>query len=173
MMSLTGSDASLVGETLYFDAKELLYFPEGKQADGRDLPVEALATGDWNMSFKIDYENLSVDLPTGQSFTVNGNTAVVDELAISPLGATIAYTVDGVDGPSEPTGLETNPENRVGYGNFSVTFADGTTEEIGSGFGSWQKDGKTVVQKTRFFDQIRDIDDIATITVGDLAITVQ
>lgn len=172
-MSLTGSDASLVGETLHFNAKELLYFPEGKQADGRDLPVETLASGNWSMSFKIDYEDLSVDLPTGQSFTVNGNTAVVDELAISPLGATIIYTVDGVDGPSEPTGRETNAENRAGYGNFSVTFADGTTEEIGSGYGSWQEDGKTVVQKTCFFDQIRNVDDIVSITVGDLAITVQ
>lgn len=173
MMSLEGSDASLVGETLHFDASKLLYFPEGKQADGRDLPVETLATGDWHMSFKIDYEDLSVDLPAGQSFTVNGNAAVVDELAISPLGATITYTVDGVDGPSEPTGRETNSENRVGYGNFSVTFADGTTQEIGSGYGSWQKDGKTVVQKTCFFDQIRDVEEIASITVGDLTIPIK
>lgn len=173
MMSLTGSNASLVGETLHFNAKELLYFPEGKQADGRDLPVETLATGNWNMSFKIDYEDLSVDLPTGQSFTVNGNNATVDELAVSPLGATITYTVDGVDGPSEPTGRETNSENRVGYGNFSVTFTDGTTQEIGSGFGSWQENGKTVVQKTRLFNQIRDVEEIASITVGDLTIPIK
>lgn len=173
MMSLTGTDASLVGETLHFNASKLLYFPEGKQADGRDLPVEAIATGDWNMSFKIDYDDLSVDLPAGQSFTVNGHNAVVDELAISPLGATITYTVDAVDGPSEPTGLETNSESRAGYGNFSVTFTDGTIEEIGSGYGSWREDDKTVVQKTCLFDQIRDVDDIASITVGDLTVPIQ
>lgn len=169
MMSLTGTDASLSGETLHFDASKLLYMPTS--ADGqRDLPV---ATGDWNMSFKIDYDDLSVDLPAGQSFTVNGHNAVVDELAISPLGATITYTVDAVDGPSEPTGLETNSESRAGYGNFSVTFTDGTTEEIGSGYGSWREGGKTVVQKTRLFDQIRDVDDIASITVGDLTVPIQ
>lgn len=173
MMSLTGSDASLVGETLHFEASKLLYFPEGKQADGRDLPVETLADGDWSMSFKIDYEDLSVDLPTGQTFTINGNSATVDELAISPLGATITYTVDAVDGPSEPTGLETNSDNRAGHGDLTVTFADGTTQEIGSGYGSWQKDGKTVVQKTCFFDQIRDVDDIASITVGDLTVPIK
>lgn len=173
MMSLTGTDASLVGETLHFDASKLLYFPEGKQADGRDLPAEAIATGDWSMSFKIDYEDLSVDLPAGQTFTINGNSAVINELAISPLGADVTYTVDAVDGPSEPTGLETNPENRVGYGNFTVTFADSTTEEIGSGYGSWQEDGKTVVQKTYFFNQIRDVDDIVSITVGDLTVPVE
>lgn len=112
MMSLTGTDASLSGETLHFDAIKLLYMPTS--ADGqRDLPVETIATGDWNMSFKIDYDDLSVDLPAGQSFTVNGHNAVVDELAISPLGATITYTVDAVDGPSEPTGLETNSESRA------------------------------------------------------------
>lgn len=172
MMSLTGTDASLSGETLHFDAIKLLYMPTS--ADGqRDLPVETIATGDWNMSFKIDYDDLSVDLPAGQSFTVNGHNAVVDELAISPLGATITYTVDAVDGPSEPTGLETNSESRAGYGNFSVTFTDGTTEEIGSGYGSWREDGKTVVQKTRLFDQIRDVDDIASITVGDLTVPIQ
>lgn len=172
MMSLTGTDASLSGETLHFDASKLLYMPTS--ADGqRDLPVETIATGDWNMSFKIDYNDLSVDLPAGQSFTVNGHNAVVDELAISPLGATITYTVDAVDGPSEPTGLETNSESRAGYGNFSVTFTDGTTEEIGSGYGSWREGGKTVVQKTRLFDQIRDVDDIASITVGDLTVPIQ
>lgn len=173
MMSLTGSDSSLVGETLHFDASKLLYFPEGKQADGRDLPAETLATGDWSMSFKIDYEDLSVDLPAGQTFTINGNNAVMNELAISPLGADVTYTVDAVDGPSEPTGRETNSENRAGHGDFTVIFADGTTQELGSGYGSWQESGKTVVQKTYFFNQIRDVDDIVSITIGDLTIPVE
>lgn len=173
MMSLTGSDASLVGETLNFDATELLYVPEGKRPDGRDLPAEALAAGDWHMSFKIDYEDLSVDLPAGQAFTMNGNDAVVNELAISPLGVTITYTVDALDGPSEPTGRETQSEQRAGHGDLTVTFADGTTEELGSGYGSWQENGKTVVQKTWFFTQIRNLDEIASITVGDLTIPVK
>lgn len=173
MMSLTGSDASLVGETLNFDATELRYFPEGKRPDGRDLPAEALATGDWHMSFKIDYEDLSVDLPAGQAFTVNGNDAVVDELAISPLGVAITYTVDALDGPSEPTGRETRSEQRAGHGDLTVTFTDGTTEELGSGYGSWQENGKTVVQKSWFFDQIRNLDEIASITVGDLTVPIK
>lgn len=168
MMSLTGSNASLAGETLHFEASKLLYFPEGKQADGRDLPVETLATGDWSMSFKIDYEDLSVDLPTGQTFTINGSSAVINELAISPLGADVTYTVDDLDGPSGPTGLETNSDDRAGHGDLTVTFADGTTQELGSGYGSWQEGGKTVVQKTWFFDRVRPVDDIASITVGDL-----
>ena len=173
MMSLTGSYSSLVGETLHFDASKLLYLPEGKQADGRNLPAETLATGDWSMSFKIDYEDLSVDLPAGQTFTINGNNAVMNELAISPLGADVTYTVDAVDGPSEPTGRETSSENRAGHGDFTVTFADGTTQELGSGYGSWQESGKTVVQKTYFFNQIRDVDDIVSITIGDLTIPVE
>lgn len=173
MMSLTGSNASLVGETLHFEASKLLYLPEGKQAGGRDLPVETLATGDWSMSFKIDYEDLSVDLPTGQTFTINGSSAVINELAISPLGADVTYTVDALDGPSGPTGLETNSDNRAGHGDLTVTFADGTTQELGSGYGSWQESGKTVVQKTWFFNQVRQVDDIASITVGDLTIPIK
>ncbi len=173
MMSLTGSNASLAGETLHFEASKLLYFPEGKQADGRDLPVETLATGDWSMSFKIDYEDLSVDLPTGQTFTINGSSAVINELAISPLGADVTYTVDALDGPSGPTGLETNSDDRAGHGDLTVTFADGTTQELGSGYGSWQEGGKTVVQKTWFFDRVRPVDDIASITVGDLTIPIK
>lgn len=171
MTRIGGSDASLVGETLHFNATEIGFTRVGE--DGRDLPSQAIATGDWNMSFKIDYEDLSVDLPAGQTFTINGNSAVVDELAVSPLGATITYTVDAVDGPSGPTGLETDAEKRVGHGDFTVTFADGTTQELGSGYTSWQQDGKTVVQKTWFFDQIHDMTDIASITVGDLTVPVQ
>ena len=171
MTRIGGSDVSLVGETLHFNATEIGFTRVGE--DGRDLPSQAIATGDWNMSFKIDYEDLSVDLPVGQTFTINGNSAVVDELAVSPLGATITYTVDAVDGPSGPTGLETGAEKRVGYGDFTVTFTDGTTQELGSGYTSWQRDGKTVVQKTWFFDQIHDMGDIASITVGDLTVPVQ
>lgn len=171
MTRIGGSDVSLVGETLHFNATEIGFTRVGE--DGRDLPSQAIATGDWNMSFKIDYEDLSVDLPVGQTFTINGNSAVVDELAVSPLGATITYTVDATDGASGPTGLETDAEKRVGYGDFTVTFTDGTTQELGSGYTSWQRDGKTVVQKTWFFDQIRDVDDIASITVGDLTVPVR
>lgn len=54
-----------------------------------------------------------------------------------------------------------------------MTFTDGTIEEIGSGYGSWREDDKTVVQKTCLFDQIRDVDDIASITVGDLTVPIQ
>lgn len=171
MMSFGGSGVSLVGETLHFNATEIGFTRVGE--DGRNLPSQAIATGDWNMSFKIDYEDLSVDLPAGQTFTISGNSAVVDELAVSPLGATITYTVDAVDGPSGPTGLETGAEKRVGHGDFTVTFADGATQELGSGYTSWQQDGKTVVQKTWFFDQIHDMGDIASITVGDLTVPVQ
>lgn len=171
MMSFGGSGVSLVGETLHFNATEIGFTRVGE--DGRNLPSQAIATGDWNMSFKIDYEDLSVDLPAGQTFTISGNSAVVDELAVSPLGATITYTVDAVDGPSGPTGLETGAEKRVGHGDFTVTFADGATQELGSGYTSWQQDGKTVVQKTWFFDQIHDMGDIASITVGDLTVPVR
>ena len=171
MTRIGGSDVSLVGETLHFNATEIGFTRVGE--DGRDLPSQAIATGDWNMSFKIDYEDLSVNLPVGQTFTINGNSAVVDELAVSPLGATITYTVDATDGPSGPTGLETDAEKRVGYGDFTVTFTDGTTQELGSGYTSWQRDGKTVVQKTWFFDQIHDMGDIASITVGDLTVPVR
>lgn len=171
MTRIGGSDASLVGETLHFNATEIGFTRVGE--DGRDLPSQAIAAGDWNMSFKIDYEDLSVDLPAGQTFTINGNSAVVDELAVSPLGATITYTVDATDGASGPTGLETDAEKRVGHGDFTVTFTDGATQELGSGYTSWQQDGKTVVQKTWFFDQIHDMGDIASITVGDLTVPVQ
>ena len=54
-----------------------------------------------------------------------------------------------------------------------MIFTDGTTEEIGRGYGSWREGDKTVVQKTRLFDQIRDVDDIDSITVGDLTIPIQ
>ena len=171
MEALNGANRSLVGETLRFDATKIGFIPS---ADGaREIGETTIATGEWHMSFKVDYEDLSVDLPTGQHFSINGNDAVVEELAISPLGASITYTVDAVDGPSKPTGRETNSEDRAGYGSFSVTFADGTTEEIGSGYGSWQENGKTVVQKTCLFDQIHEIDDIVSVTVGDLTVPIK
>ena len=46
-------------------------------------------------------------------------------------------------------------------------------QELGSGYSSWPQDGKTVVQKTWFFDQIHELDDIQSITVGDLTVPIQ
>ena len=171
MTRFGGSDASLVGETLHFNATEIGFTRVGE--DGRNLPSQAIATGDWNMSFKIDYEDLSVDLPAGQDVHHQRQQRRCGRACRLPLGATITYTVDATDGPSGPTGLETDAEKRVGHGNFTVTFTDGTTQELGSGYTSWQQDGKTVVQKTWFFDQIRDVNDIASITVGDLTVPVR
>lgn len=53
-----------------------------------------LAEVSWELRFDFAFEDSSLKLPGGQSFTANGETAVPNSISISPLSLRIDYTVD-------------------------------------------------------------------------------
>lgn len=63
-----------------------------KQGIGEDAVM--LAEVSWELRFDFAFEDSSLELPGGQSFTANGETAVPNSISISPLSLRIDYTVD-------------------------------------------------------------------------------
>ena len=65
------------------------------QEFSNDGTESTLVKGTWSLKFKLDAGNSAVELPAGQNIDVNGRSAAVDTIVISPIGYHVVYTVDG------------------------------------------------------------------------------
>ncbi|MGN8895963.1 DUF4179 domain-containing protein [Flavonifractor sp. HCP28S3_F3] len=123
-----------------------------------------LAEGSWTLKFQLDFEDSSRVLPCGQTFRLDGAEAELNTITLSPLSIQVDYTVHGAGDPSldwiEPLSL-------------SLTYTDGTTLDLSHAGGSsaYGEDGVNC-QKSMIFDQILSLDEVASITVGDVVIPV-
>lgn len=54
-----------------------------------------IAKGAWRLKFQLEAGNSAVELPAGQNIDVNGRSAAVDTIVISPIGYHVVYTVNG------------------------------------------------------------------------------
>ena len=57
--------------------------------------MQTIAKGSWRLKFKLEADNSAVELPAGQTIEINGLSASVDKVVISPIGYHVVYTVDG------------------------------------------------------------------------------
>ena len=112
----------------------------------------------------MDFEDSSRVLPCGQTFRLDGAEAELNTITLSPLSIQVDYTVHGAGDPSldwiEPLSL-------------SLTYTDGTTLDLSHAGGSsaYGENGVNC-QKSMIFDQILSLDEVASITVGDVVIPV-
>lgn len=162
---------SIVGRTMSVHLDKLVAYSDGQEP-------RTIATGTWDLKFKLSYEDSSVALPTGQTVDCNGHQATIRELSVSPTGVHMAYELPegATDDPAAdvPDGGMLNDEQEEALDKIYempivVTYADGTSEDITSSDG--QCDGN-VVDKTAHFTQIHDVSDIASVTVGGVTVPV-
>lgn len=152
--------------------------------------LTTIAKGTWHLKFKLEADNSAVELPAGQTIDVNGLTASVDKVVISPIGYHVVYTVDGEatfdtvyteDGEEipydsvsgqEPAGMRSTWE--AYSAKLLVTKKDGTVLDFSDYGGSMDPhDGKTVCTRQGTFDTIVPVDEVASVTIGDATIAVQ
>ncbi len=134
-----------------------------------------VAPGDWNIKFVIDYEDLATSIPAGQTFHLDGMGATVDSLELSPVALTATYTVQGTkDWEGSGSGLMSEHDAHEAErfrAPLSVTMADGTViDASNSGGSSVERDGTTVCHFATLFETIIDVDDVVSVTVGDVTI---
>ena len=134
-----------------------------------------VAPGDWNIKFVIDYEDLATSIPAGQTFHLDGMSATVDSLELSPVALTATYTVQGTkDWEGSGSGLMSEHdayEAERFRAPLFVTMADGTViDASNSGGSSVERDGTTVCHFATLFETIIDVDDVVSVTVGDVTI---
>ncbi len=168
------SDGEVHGHTVRAKFENLCVFDE-------DMNRIVIAEGDWSFKFNLDFEDTSVSLPAGQTFDLNGMTATIDEISLSPLALRVDYTVDSEVQWDEnaQSGKQSEHDSEQMKRYFEsvqilVNKADGTSLDLSLAGGSISPEGgETICQKGDIFSEIIPLEDIESITVQGIEIPVQ
>ena len=168
------SDGEVRGHTVRAKFKDLCVYDD-------EMNRVLLAEGDWSFKFNLDFEDTSVSLPAGQTFDLNGMTATIDEITLSPLALRVDYTVDSEVQWDEnaQSGRQTDHDSEQMNRYFEsvqilVNKADGTSLDLSLAGGSISPEGgKTICQKGEIFSEIIPLEDIVSVTVQGIDIPVQ
>ena len=137
-----------------------------KQGIGEDAAL--LAEGSWELRFDFAFEDSSLELPGGQSFTVNGASAVLNSVAVSPLSLRIDYTVETGLSSSSGTADSTPTPQPV-----FLTLTDGSRIDLTGFGGGVRPEGDSLrCELSGVFDQILPLDTIESITIGEVTLPV-
>lgn len=134
-----------------------------------------LIEGHWKFRFDVDYEDSSVTLGGGETFTQDGMTFTVDSVSVSPIAVRVAYTVDSeVQWSDAPSGREPEEDRIQSQRYFEnveilLTKKDGTVIDMSSSGGGIRPDhGVTICDKGGIFDEIILLEELESISVGGI-----
>ena len=140
------------------------------EASGEAVPF---AEGTWKLRFDVKYEDASVTLGGGETFTQGGMTFTIDAVTVSPVAFKVDYTVDSeVQWSNSGSGRQSEADSREVERYFEnvevlLTKTDGTVMDLSSAGGSISpEDGTTVCSKSSIFSEIIPMEEIESISVG-------
>lgn len=168
------SDGDVQGRTIKAKFSDLYAYDE-------DMNRVMIAEGDWSFKFNLDFEDTSVQLPAGQVIDLNGMTATIDEITLSPLALRVDYTVDSEVQWDEnvQSGKQSDHDSAQMQKYFDdlqilINKADGTSLDMSYAGGSIKpQDGKTICQKGDMFSEIIPLEDVVSLTIGGVEIPVE
>ncbi len=168
------SDGDVQGRTIKAKFSDLYAYDE-------DMNRVMIAEGDWSFKFNLDFEDTSINLPAGQTFGLNGMTATIDEITLSPLALRVDYTVDSEVQWDEnaQSGKQSDHDSAQMQKYFDdvqivINKADGTSLDMSYAGGSIKpQDGKTICQKGDMFSEIIPLEDVVSLTIGGVEIPVE
>ena len=139
-------------------------------AAGESVPA---VEGHWKFRFDVDYEDSSVTLGGGETFTQNGMTFTVDAITLSPVAVKVDYTVDHEvqwsDAPSGRLPAEDSRQMERYFENVEIllTKTDGTVIDLSASGGSLKpENGVTVCGKGQVFEELLPLEELESIRVG-------
>ena len=163
MVTKMTTDANVIGATMRTSFRGITLQDKGYRDAG------TIATGSWNLKFKLNYESDSVALKPAGRLEVAGTDGSVRNVSVSPVGVTIDYVVNGTE--KAPASGRWSPKY-LDLGDITVTMRDGATMTVPSGAASSsEKDGKTVVSTGSFFDGMVDPSDVASVSFAGVTAT--
>ena len=138
-------------------------------AAGESVPA---VEGHWKFRFDVDYEDSSVTLGGGETFTQNGMTFTVDAITLSPVAVKVDYTVDHEvqwsDAPSGRLPAEDSRQMERYFENVEIllTKTDGTVIDLSASGGSLKpENGVTVCGKGQVFEELLPLEELESIRV--------
>lgn len=137
--------------------------------------AELLYPGKWKLRFEVDYEDCSVRLGGGETFSQDGLNFTIDEITLSPIAVRVVYTADSAvvwsDAPSGRQSPEDAPKMQQFLENIEIllTKTDGTVIDLGGSGGRVSPDYETGIShcsKGQVFDAIIPLEDMASLSAG-------
>ena len=150
--------------------EDLRYWHDGAER------YEILYPGKWTLRFEVDYEDCSVHLGGGETFSQDGLNFTIDEVTVSPIGVRVAYTADSAvvwsNAPSGRQSPENAPQMQQDLEDLEIllTKTDGTVIDLGNSGGGVSPDydaGISHCTKGQVFDEIIPLEEMASLSVGD------
>lgn len=137
---------------------------------GEAVPV---VEGKWKVKFQMAYEDSSISLGSGETFTQGGMTFTIDGITLSPVAYKVDYTVDSeVVWSDSGSGRQSEEDSRQMARYFEnveilLTLTDGTVVDLSNAGGSiGPEDGVTVCSKGEMLSEVIPMEDMASISVG-------
>jgi len=167
MVETVSSDVSLTRGTATAEFRDLCFWDD---AAGEPRP---LYPGHWKFRFDVEFEDCSVHLGNGETFSQDGLTFTIDEVTVSPIAVQVSYTADaeavwsgagnGRQDPEDARQMQRYLENVEIF----LTRTDGTTIGLdGAGGSITPRDGVSVCTKGRVLEEIVPLEELASISVG-------
>ena len=137
--------------------------------------AELLYPGKWKLRFEVDYEDCSLHLGGGETFSQDDMNFTIDELTISPIAVRVAYTADMAvvwsDAPSGRQSEEDARQSQRYLENVEVllTKTDGTVLDLSNAGGSISPDydtGISLCAKGQVLEEIIPLAELQSISVG-------
>ena len=137
--------------------------------------AELLYPGKWKLRFEVDYEDCSVRLGGGETFSQDGLTFTIDEVTVSPIAVRAAYTADeAVVWSDSPSGRQDPQDARQSQRYFEnvevlLTKTDGTVLDLSNAGGSISPDydtGISLCAKGQVLEEIIPLAELQSISVG-------
>lgn len=148
--------------------------------------MEQTIEGSWELELDTAYEDLSVELPAGQTLPLEGTEVAIDRVTVSPLSLLVAYTVNlnGADlGRSLDDGIGKTLGQRLTTLDIVLTKKDGTRiatpycfpqREDGhirnGGTHSYQEDGMLKCRCSLVFDQPLPLEELDSLSIEGVEI---
>ena len=137
-----------------------------------------IAQGTWNLKFEMNFETLSAQLPSGQSFELNGMDGIINFVMVSPLGYRFEYTLNDKARFDEAPNGKSPDQHEQEWTKFdvprSLNLSDGTVYDLSEGGGSIDTSGhKTVCIRSGVFDKIIPFEKMVSINISGVDIPVQ
>ncbi len=167
LVETASSDVAMTKGTANASFENLRYWDAEADRD------ELLYPGKWKLRFEVDYEDCSVRLGGGETFSQDGLNFTIEEISVSPIAIRAAYTADEAvvwsDAPSGRQDPEDARQSQRYLENIRIllTKTDGTVVDLSSSGGSIApKDGVSVCAKGQVLEEIIPLEDMASISVG-------
>ena len=137
--------------------------------------AELLYPGKWKLRFEVDYEDCSVRLGGGETFSQDGLNFTIDEISVSPIAVRVAYTADEAvvwsDAPSGRQDPEDGRQAQRYLENVEIllTKTDGTVVDLSLSGGTISPDaGQDVSRcvKGQVLEEIIPLEELRSISVG-------